>query len=181
MQFKVILKTIVSSISLTFDDEFVTELSFINSNEVDSNSNRFIIVSEISESALFTQNFIKLSNIKKRIILNSLTQLEDYFSGRPVNFSIPVKYKTTSFCQKVFDTITKIPYGQTMTYKQIAQKMGNPGASRAVGNSLSSNKILIIIPCHRVVKSNGESGGYAGGINNKQLLLKLEIATKRHD
>jgi len=181
MQVEVILKTTISPVSLTFDGEFVTELKFINSNLIESISDRFAIIPEISDSILFSQNSIKLPDLKKRIIISSLAQLEDYFSGKPVTFSIPMKYRTTFFCKKVFDTISEIPYGQTMTYKQIALKMGNSEASRAVGNSLSSNKILVIIPCHRVIKNSGEIGGYAGGMDRKELLLKLETTGKHKD
>jgi methylated-DNA-[protein]-cysteine S-methyltransferase len=101
--------------------------------------------------------------------------LSDYFSGKaPDPFSLPLKPKGTAFQQSVWEQLLYIPYGNTCTYKQIAQALGIPKASQAVGNAVGKNPISIIIPCHRVVGSNGALTGYAGGLEIKQKLLFLE-------
>lgn len=102
-------------------------------------------------------------------------ELNLYFSSYPI-----VKWKTqialygSSFEMSVWDEIKKIPYGQTLTYQEIAQKMGNKFLARAVGNACKKNPIPIIIPCHRVIKSSGDLGGYSQGKELKQYLLQLE-------
>lgn len=103
--------------------------------------------------------------------------LEVYFKGRKVNFSPPLDFSfVPPFHQKVYLTAQKIPYGETKSYKWVAAQAGNPKASRAVGQALKSNPFLIIVPCHRVLKSNGSLGGWSGEKGLKEELLKLEKA-----
>lgn len=101
-------------------------------------------------------------------------QLDEYFEGKRKEFTLPLNPKGTSFQQKVWSILYTIPYGETRTYKEIAELAGNSGASRAVGNANNKNPILIIIPCHRVIGACGELTGYAGGVNIKRKLLELE-------
>ena len=102
--------------------------------------------------------------------------LDRYFDGESVDFQeIPIRIKSgTDFQNSVWDAIHQIPYGEVRSYKWIAEQIGRPKAVRAVGNATGSNPITIIIPCHRVVRSNGNLGGYGGGLERKRQLLKLE-------
>ncbi len=102
-------------------------------------------------------------------------ELRSYLSGRTKNFSTPCDLRgLTAFTHAVLKAATKIPYGEVRSYGWLAQRLGNPRAARAVGNALARNPIPIIIPCHRVVRSNGNLGGYALGTALKKRLLKLE-------
>jgi len=101
-------------------------------------------------------------------------ELDKYFNGKLKQFSIKLDIRGTNFQQKVWNSLLKIPYGQTMTYKQIAFDIGNEKASRAVGNANNKNKIPIIIPCHRVIGSNNAMVGYAGDVWRKEWLLNHE-------
>lgn len=110
------------------------------------------------------------SNVLKAAIL----QLDEYFSGKRHYFQLPVNAIGTSFQMNVWKELCKIDYGSTLTYKAIAQGIGKPKAFRAVGNAIHSNPVAIIIPCHRVIGSNGSLCGFAGGLNIKQYLLDIE-------
>lgn len=102
--------------------------------------------------------------------------LDRYFAGKSVDFrEIPVEIEGgTEFQNLVWDTIYEIPHGEVRSYKWIAEQIGRPKAVRAVGNATGSNPITIIIPCHRVIGSNGNLGGYGGGLDRKRQLLTLE-------
>ena len=99
--------------------------------------------------------------------------LEIYFSGEEPNIKLPIKLKGTPFRMKVWEVLKKIPYGQVVTYGDIAKSLGIKSA-RAVGGAVGHNPISIIIPCHRVIGANGKLTGYAGGIDKKIALLQLE-------
>jgi len=101
-------------------------------------------------------------------------QLQEYFHGKRRKFSLPLCLEGTPFQKKVWNALQKIPYGETCFYQQIAEEIGKPKASRAVGNAIGANPLPIIIPCHRVIKKNGELGGYSGGEGIKEKLLKHE-------
>lgn len=101
-------------------------------------------------------------------------QLNEYFAGSRTVFNINKKLIGTPFQLRVWQALEEIPYGETVTYKQIAEKIGQPKAVRAVGGAIHRNPIPIIIPCHRVVGSNGKMVGFAFGIGIKEWLLKLE-------
>ena len=101
-------------------------------------------------------------------------QLALYFSGKLFAFDIPLAPSGTAFQQLVWAELLKIPYGKTVSYKDIAVGIGNPAASRAVGMANHRNPIPILIPCHRVIGTNGKLVGYGGGIEIKMKLLKLE-------
>lgn len=101
-------------------------------------------------------------------------QIDEYFSKGRKSFDIPLAINGTEFQKQVLRAIRDIPYGETRTYKEIAQKIGRPSASRAVGMASNKNSILLMIPCHRVIGSNGTLVGYAGGIDMKAKLLRLE-------
>jgi len=101
-------------------------------------------------------------------------QLLEYFPGNRREFDIPLKLIGTDFQKKVWQELIKIPFGETISYQQLAEKMGNQNKARAVGNANSKNPIPIIIPCHRVIEKNGKLGGFGGGLHIKQFLLELE-------
>lgn len=101
-------------------------------------------------------------------------QLDEYFQGKRTTFSLPFKLTGTPFQLAVWKELQNIPYGQTTSYKEIAQKINKPKAYRAVGMANNKNPLSIIIPCHRVIGSNGKLIGYAGGLKLKNYLLELE-------
>lgn len=112
--------------------------------------------------------------------LNKLKeQLTLYFDKKLQNFTVPLIITGTDFQQKVFQSLLKIPYGNTSTYKNQAAVLGDVKAIRAVATANGLNKIAVVIPCHRIIGSNGSMIGYAGGIHRKQALLQLEGATKQ--
>lgn len=114
-------------------------------------------------------NFSETSLIKE-----AAKQLDEYFSGKRTSFDLPLNPKGTEFQKSVWKALCDIPYGETRTYKEVAEAVGNPKAARAVGMANNKNPIMIIIPCHRVVGSNGSLVGYAGGIDIKRTLLSIE-------
>jgi methylated-DNA-[protein]-cysteine S-methyltransferase len=101
-------------------------------------------------------------------------QLREYFSGKRQTFDFPLAPKGTEFQLAVWNALLEIPYGDTITYAELARRIGKPSAVRAVGAANGANPIPVIIPCHRVIGSNGTLTGYGGGIERKQWLLALE-------
>jgi methylated-DNA-[protein]-cysteine S-methyltransferase len=105
-------------------------------------------------------------------------ELEEYFAGRRRRFELPLDWSLVGpFGQRVLRAASAIPYGGVLTYTQVAAEAGSPRGSRAAGNALGSNPIPIVVPCHRVLRSGGALGGYAGGLDRKRWLLELEGAT----
>lgn len=101
-------------------------------------------------------------------------ELQEYFAGQRRQFDLPLAPQGTPFQQSVWQALRQIPYGQTASYKQIAQAIGHPTACRAVGGANNKNPLPIFIPCHRVIGAGGSLTGYAGGLDLKQGLLALE-------
>ena len=110
----------------------------------------------------------------KPIMHNVIEQLNQYFMGIRKKFDISLKLEMPPFYKKVLKEVSEIPYGQTFSYKNIAMKLNNPRAYRAVANANAANPIPIIIPCHRVIQSNGSLGNYGGGRQLKQILVQIE-------
>ncbi|MDO4300124.1 MAG: methylated-DNA--[protein]-cysteine S-methyltransferase [Clostridia bacterium] len=102
------------------------------------------------------------------------TELNEYFEGKRKSFDLPIKAEGTEFQINVWKELTEIPYGETISYGELARRIGNPKASRAVGGANNKNPIIIVIPCHRVIGANGSLVGYGGGIEVKRYLLDLE-------
>lgn len=115
-----------------------------------------------------------IHNAKQPIIIQAKKQLAEYFSGKRKKFDIPFLLLGTEFQKKVWHALEGVPLGKTISYKQLAKKVGNPNAIRAVGTALGRNRICIIIPCHRILSSDGSLGGYAAGLTAKKKLLDLE-------
>jgi methylated-DNA-[protein]-cysteine S-methyltransferase len=105
---------------------------------------------------------------------NAVNQLNAYFAGDLREFNLPLKLAGTPFQLAVWKALQDIPYGQTTSYGELARRVGTPNGSRAVGLANGSNPIAIVVPCHRVIGSNGKLTGYGGGLDNKQTLLALE-------
>ncbi len=106
-------------------------------------------------------------------------QLSSYFAGKLRKFELPVAPDGTTFQRAVWSELQRIPYGETISYGELARRLGNPKAVRAVGLANGSNPISIVIPCHRVIGSNGSLVGYGGGLPVKQALLALEGGQRR--
>ncbi len=113
-----------------------------------------------------------------KLLLEAKKQLEEYFEGKRKVFDLPLEQKGTEFQKKVWNALKEIPYGETRTYKEVAKMLGNEKASRAVGMANNKNNIPIIVPCHRVIGSNGKLVGYALGLDMKKYLLDLEKKNK---
>ena len=110
------------------------------------------------------------------LLQKAMDQLHDYFAGKRKKFDLPLTLTGTTFQKSVWDALTKIPYGETWSYQQLATTIHHAGAYRAVGSANSKNPICIIIPCHRVIHASGDLGGYTSGIDKKVQLLQLENA-----
>ena len=100
--------------------------------------------------------------------------MNEYFSGERKKFDLPLYFEGTEFQKSVWNELRKIPYGTTVSYKDIAEGINNEKAVRAVGNANNKNKIMIIVPCHRVIGKNGKLVGFAGGLDKKEFLLEHE-------
>jgi methylated-DNA-[protein]-cysteine S-methyltransferase len=124
----------------------------------------------------FSENQISDSEIKPAILSKTEKQLNEYFEGKRFDFDLEMEPKGTVFQKMVWDLLRHIPFGQTTTYLEIAKKLGSPTYTRAVGLANGKNPIPIIIPCHRVIGSNGKLIGYAGGIKRKKQLLLHELS-----
>lgn len=143
-----IYKTILGFIKICHEDDILTYLKLTNS------------IENLGERTYFTDNVIR--------------ELEEYFRGERKAFDLKYRLTGSEFQIKVWNALRNIPYGSTASYKDIACKIGNPNASRAVGNANNKNPITIIVPCHRVIGTNGTLTGYFGGIEAKKILLDIE-------
>ena len=142
----------------------------INGLYFDGNSNS--IDSDNSYDNSYDNNYIE--NQEKNIIKTAEQQLKEYFEGKRKVFNLPLEISGTEFQKKVYDELLKIPYGKTISYKELARRVGNENASRAVGGAVGKNPISIIVPCHRVIGSDGSLTGFGGGLPMKKKLLELE-------
>ena len=105
-------------------------------------------------------------------------QLREYFAGERATFDLPLNPDGNAFERRVWAELARIPYGDTASYAEIARRIGRPGAARAVGRANARNPIAIVVPCHRVIGSDGSLTGYAGGLDAKRALLALERAAR---
>lgn len=115
-----------------------------------------------------------IEQVNHPILLETQKQLREYFAGTRQQFDLPLDFEGTVFQKKVWQALLAIPFGETRSYRDIAEKVGNIKAVRAVGAANGKNPISIIAPCHRVVGVNGKLVGFASGLNNKEILLGLE-------
>ena len=148
MMKKYVYNTIIAPIEIVEEDGYIVRLDFRIDEKIDT-----------EETSLIKETY---------------KQIEEYLLGNRKKFIVPIKLKGTEFQKKVWNALLEIPYGETMSYKKIAEKIGNPKACRAVGMANHNNPIAIIVPCHRVIGSNRKLVGYAGGLDIKQKLLEIE-------
>ncbi len=149
MQYQTSFKSQLGFLNLKSDGQTITEISF-------------------SENEIQEQHSCTL-------LEKCREQLTDYLSGKSVGFDLPLNPEGTEFQQKVWAELLEIPYGETITYMELAIRLGDAKAIRAVGTANGRNPIAIIIPCHRVIGAGNKLTGYAGGIWRKKLLLELEM------
>ena len=124
--------------------------------------------------AITTQHTYEGERLETSLIKEAYRQLSEYLIGERKSFDLPLNPRGTVFQQQVWKALCDIPYGETRSYKQIAEAIGNPKAVRAVGMANNRNPLLIVVPCHRVIGANGKLVGYGAGIEKKEFLLKLE-------
>ncbi len=132
-----------------------------------------------SENSLQEMQFADETGVnsqkESKIVSTCKEQLDEYFVGKLTEFTMPLDFVNgTIFQRSVWKALQSIPYGETRSYKDIAIQIGNPKAVRAVGGANNKNPIGIVVPCHRVIGSSGKLVGYAGGLDKKKMLLKLE-------
>lgn len=149
----------VGTLLLGGDDTAVTELYFLKGEE--------------EGGSLLMEHMVNAKEAPAAV-RKAKTELEEYFAGARKKFTVTVRPEGTTFQKQVWKELEKIPYGETRTYGQIAAAVGSPRACRAVGMANHNNPISIIVPCHRVIGSNGKLTGYGGGLDKKEILLKLE-------
>ncbi|RLC23472.1 MAG: cysteine methyltransferase [Deltaproteobacteria bacterium] len=116
---------------------------------------------------------------KEKLFLGAMEQLEAYFKGELTQFDLELNAQGTQFQKMVWQELVKIPYGEIISYSELAKRIGNPNASRAVGMANGKNPISIIIPCHRVIGKNGSLTGFGGGLEVKKNLLEFEKRNKK--
>ena len=116
---------------------------------------------------------------KHPIVQRAIKQLDEYFAGERSEFDLPLDLQGTPFQQTVWQQLLRIPHGETVSYGEHARAVGRPTAARAVGAAIGRNPVSIIVPCHRVVGSNGSLTDYAGGLERKQMLLELESSQEQ--
>lgn len=134
----------------------------------------FISQKNLSRALISLQKKFTITEGKNALLTNLENELEKYFKGSLKKFQTPIEFLGTEFQKIAWQNLQQINYGQTKSYLEQARALGKNSAYRAVANANAANKIAIIIPCHRVINSNGKLGGYAGGINKKQWLLDHE-------
>ena len=135
------------------------------------------IIAENEKIIGLTMNQENIMNIKRhntKLIDNAFNQLNEYLENKRKIFDLPLKLNGTKFYVHVWEKLMTIPFGKTITYKDLAEISGKPLAFRAVGGAMRANNIPIFIPCHRVIKSNGDLGGYSCGLDIKKKLLRIE-------
>lgn len=116
----------------------------------------------------------QLSFSKTEVIAKCIIQLEEYFRGQRQSFEIPLNPEGTEFQWLVWQELLKVPYGQWSSYHLVAEAIGSPKGARAVGRSVGANPVLILIPCHRILGSDGSLTGFSAGLKRKSFLLDLE-------
>ena len=126
------------------------------------------------QSVKFVEEKGFISPEQPEVLKNCIIQLQEYFSGERKEFTIAIQQSGTDFQQGVWRELLRIPFGKTISYLILSKQLGNSGAIRAVGTTNGKNKIAILVPCHRVIGSDGKLTGYSGGLHRKQWLLEHE-------
>lgn len=113
------------------------------------------------------------------LLAQATAQLDEYFNGIRRSFSVPLKFAGTSFQRRVWEELLAIPYGSTLSYGEVAARIGMPGAARGVAAAIGANRMSVFVPCHRVIGVDGSMTGYAGGLQAKRFMLYLESRNKQ--
>ena len=145
----------LGSIKIKISGLYINELTFIDEEEIQNET-------------------IELSAEGKKVLQKCITQLDEYFSGERKIFELPIQQKGTDFQQKVWNELMQIPFGKTISYLQLAQRLGDVKSIRAAASANGRNELCIVVPCHRVIGSDGSLTGYAGGLPRKKWLLDHE-------
>ncbi len=135
-----------------------------------------MLLSATDEALIALEFGTSASDDHTLILASAIAELDEYYRGLRTEFTVPLQMHGTAFQMAVWNALLTIPYGQTRSYGQIAAQIGNPKASRAVGMANNRNPISIIVPCHRVIGSDGSLVGYGGGLDKKVWLLDFEAA-----
>ncbi len=125
-----------------------------------------LLAVEIIESAVTERNNDITSEAKR--------QLKEYFAGKRRDFDLPLRYETTPFRRRIYDALRTVPYGSTVSYRDLTYMAGNRRGFQATGQAMHHNKLMIVVPCHRVINSDGSIGGYGGHLEIKKYLLNME-------
>ena len=154
---------------MTTSYTFKTPIGFIKICEENNKLTSLYLQQKEAETAL-------LSNSAKHseLLYEAYRQINEYFAGKRKKFELPICCMGTTFQKQVWEELQRIPYGETRSYEDIAAAIGNPKAVRAVGQANSRNRLLLIVPCHRVIRKNGDITGFACGTEVKKYLLDLE-------
>lgn len=162
-----VLKNWLSTLTIVCNDDGVLVVSFKSPEQI--------------SKELLSRGFIIYRATHNETLLEAKKQLTEYLSGRRRCFNLPLNIRGTSFQLNVWKETMKIPYGETMSYSELASRIGNPLASRAVGTALACNPTVILVPCHRVIRKSGDLGGFGGKLSIKKKLLALEKHGRPHD
>lgn len=164
--------------------------NFLNSSYIETRLGKMLAIAD--QNALYLLDFADSKKLEKKInllknktkleivsgktapIISIESELKDYFDGKLKTFKTPVILSGSPFQNKVWKELMNIPYGKTQSYLDLATAINNPKAFRAAANANGANKLPIIIPCHRIIYTNGKLGGYSSGIEKKQVLIDLE-------
>jgi len=141
-----------------------------------------IEISEV-EGKIISLHFVKFKKHAEdasMVLQETKWQLEAYFEGKRKSFNLPLHFECSTFQKEIYSTLLNVPYGTTLSYKELATLASNPNASRAVGTAMAHNPLPILVPCHRVLKSDGSLGEYSGGkgVKSKQWLIDHEKSMK---
>ncbi|MDO1605848.1 methylated-DNA--[protein]-cysteine S-methyltransferase [Lactobacillus sp. YT155] len=163
-----LVKTKLGSMVVISDDEKIFLLEFVNNEKL------------TKEIPAFKKRLnAKITKRKTDVIQQLQKELDEYFAGKRINFDLPTQLVGTDFQESVWKELTKIPSGQTISYKDLARGIGNPNATRAAANATGKNPVALIVPCHRVISNDGSIGGYGGGLDRKEWLLEHEREVKK--
>ena len=144
--------------------------------KIKANENGILEISIVKDKFdnKYAEKYSDKTNNENNIINKCKQELDEYFAGKRTTFDVPIIYTGTEFQNKVWKEINKIPLGKEISYKELAKRIKKPSAIRAAANAVGKNKILILIPCHRILGSDKSLTGFSAGIENKKYLLDLE-------
>lgn len=173
----------MAAVALVRSNASMEEINMIYYGQTQTPVGKLLIVSDGTHVTRISMDEQKYApDIGKDWVMNeeippiklAIEQFKSYFAGLLEHFDLPIAFHGTAFQERVWKELTKIPFGQTISYGELAKRIGKPKASRAVGLANGKNPIAIVVPCHRVIGANGTLTGYGGGLPRKKRLLELE-------